>query len=108
MRIAVISLLLSGCTTTSDKLAVKQPFEVVHSQQPRSAVVDCLLNRLTSDDLLPTRQVGATATTVAFNGHGLAANPAIYNFVIRDAPMGSVIEVRRFAKSNLAAAETCF
>lgn len=108
MRIAVIAFALTGCTTTSDKLAVKQPFQVVHSQQPRSAVVDCLMNRLTSDDLLPTRQVGATATTVAFNGHGWAANPAIYNFVIRDAPTGSVIEVRRYAKSNLSVAETCF
>lgn len=103
-----LALVASACTTTTAHLAAKAPFEVVHSQKPREVVADCLLNRVTSDEIIPDRQVGPTETQLAFNGRGLARQPAIYQFVIRDEGSGSVIDVRRYAHSNLAAAETCF
>jgi hypothetical protein len=89
-------------------MAETAPFETVHSQKPRAAVADCLLDRVSSDELIPNRQVGASETTVAFNGRGLARKPAIYLFVIRDEASGSTVEVRRYAKATLTAAETCF
>jgi hypothetical protein len=97
-----------SCTTTTERLAAKEPFEVVHSKKARDIVADCLLNRVTSDEIVPSREVGPNATTLEFNGRGLARKPGIYNFVIRDEGSGSAIEVRRFASSSLAAAETCF
>lgn len=108
MKTAALALLLAGCTTTTAHLAAKEPFEVVHSHQARTVVADCLLNRITSDDLMPTREIGTGITILTFNGRGLARQPAIYNFVIRDEPTGSLIEVRRYAGSSVAVAETCF
>lgn len=109
MRIATLALLLlAGCTTTTQHLASSAPFEVVHSRLSRTAVADCLLNRLSSDEVIPTRDVAPSATTLSFNGLGMARHPAIYVFVIRDEQGGSSIEVHRYAKSTLAAAETCF
>lgn len=105
---ALAMLSATGCTTTTEHLAAKEPFEVVHSAKSRETVADCLLNRVTSEELLPGRQVEGATTTLNFNGRGIARKPAIYRFVIRDDGGGSVIEVRRYAKSTLAAAETCF
>jgi hypothetical protein len=106
--IAAIVLALSACSTTTEKLAAKAPFEVAHSQKSRETVADCLLNRVTSEDVLPSRHEENAVTTLSFNGRGMARKPAIYHFVIRDEGTGSAIEVRRYADSSLAAAETCF
>jgi hypothetical protein len=108
MRIAALALLLAGCTTTTDHLTSSPPFKVVHSQQARAAVADCLLNRLSSQEVVPTRESDGSSTTLSFNGLGLARRPAIYVFVIRDEQSGSLIDVHRFAGATLAAAETCF
>jgi hypothetical protein len=105
---ALALLAASACTTTTAHLAESAPFEVVHSQKPRVAVADCLLDRVTSDEVIPSRQVRPAETTLAFNGRGLARKPAVYLFVIRDAGAGSTIEVRRFTGASLAAAESCF
>lgn len=106
--LAALALATSACATTTTHLAAREPFEVVHSQKPRDAVAECLLNRVTSDELLPKRAVEGGTTTVSFNSHGMVMQPAIYQFVIRDEGSGSLIEVRRFAHSPLVAAETCF
>lgn len=102
-----LALLLCSCASTAE-LAAKRPFSVVHSAKNRDTIAECLLNRVTTDDLLPKKEVGAGFTTVSFDGRGLAARPSIYQFLIRDEGSGSVVEVRRFAHASLAAAETCF
>ena len=81
---------------------------VYHSAKPRAAIAECLLNRVGSDDMTPHRTDAEGTTTLGFTGRGLAMKPAIYQFSIRDDGAGSVIEARRFAKANLANAETCF
>ena len=109
MRVIVLALLLSGCSTTTARMAASPPFKVVHSRQDRAKIADCLLNRVTSEDVIATRTEAQSSTTLAFNGSmGMVRKPALYHFVIRDEPTGSEIEVRRYAGSNLSAAETCF
>lgn len=106
--VIAIALAISGCTTTTSHLAASPPLKTVHSAKSREAVTDCLLNRVASDDVLPSRQVGPSETTLAFNGRGMVRQPALYLFVIHDEGTGSAIDVRRYANSSLAAAETCF
>lgn len=108
MRIALAALLLAGCTTTTAQMIAAPPFNVVQSERSRDAVTNCLLDRITSNDLIPTRTAADGATTLSFNGRGWARKPAIYVFMVRDNGAGSTVEVRRYPGSSLAAAETCF
>lgn len=110
MKAALFTLLLglSACASTAE-MASEAPAKVYHSRQGRDAVAECLLNRVSSDELTPKKQVDGAETTVGFTGRGgLAAKPGIYLFTIRDEGSGSVTEARRFAHASLANAETCF
>lgn len=107
MRLFVLLFLLSSCASTTE-MAAAPPFATVHSAKARGAVAECLLNRLSSDELLPRKDARGATTTVSFASRGWAKQPAVYVFTIRDEDAGSSIEVHRLAHANLATAETCF
>jgi hypothetical protein len=102
------ALLLSACTTTIEGMANQPPASVYHSAKAREAIIDCLLNRVGSDELRPQRTEAEHATTLGFTGPGIARKPAMYLFTIRDEEKGAAVEVRRQAGMSLANAETCF
>lgn len=106
--VATAVVLLSACAGTMENMAAKPADGVYKSARGRTAVADCLLDRVSSDELVPQRQVSDHQTTIGFASRGIAMQPAIYLFVIRDNGAGSTIEARRFAKASLANAETCF
>lgn len=109
MRLLLPALLmLSACTTTMEGMADAPVDRLYHSAKARSVVAECLLNRVSSDELTPHRDIAEHVTTIGFTGHGMARKPAIYRFTISDDGAGSRIEVRRYSGMNLATAETCF
>lgn len=103
------AMMLAGCVS-SVQMVQQAPFSVVHSDKSRSAVADCLLDRVSSDGLRPERTEDAGVTTIGFTSADalIRPRPAIYLFTVRDADTGSTIEVRRLGKAPLATAETCF
>lgn len=110
MRIVVLALLMAGCTETAN-LDRSAPIGTFQSTKLRSAIAECLLNRLSGNAMRPEQNVGAHETTLRFTSTDQWTNPGLYLFTIRDAPSGSVVEARMphgFVKRGLPSAETCF
>jgi hypothetical protein len=83
----------------------RTPVAVEASTKSRDQVVDCLMNRLSSDWRFDVQR-DATQTTLAFKT--VAGNPA-WLFTIRDSETGSVVEMRRMhgMVAGLNNAKTC-
>jgi hypothetical protein len=111
MRLFLVAgtVLLGGRAGTAE-MSARAPDRIYHSANSRSAVAECLLNRVSESGLAPERTVGDGVTTVAFTSADalVRPKPAVYVFTIRDTATGSVIEMRRLGKAQLATAETCF
>lgn len=109
-HVLAAALLLAGCATTS-QMAQRPADRTYSSSRPRAAIAECLLDRVTSADLIPERTVGAGITTIGFSSGGALRHPGIFLFTIRDAGNGSTIEARMLhglLGYSLTTAETCF
>lgn len=108
--ISLSALVLAGCVTTAEEMPKYPPKRIYHSQKPRSAVADCILDRLSSPERQPVRQEGADRTVVAFVYPG-PKRDTFYHFTMVDGPGGTLVEARMLKglmKVALPAAETCF
>jgi len=112
MRLALFFVLplLVGCASVSD-LNDAAPVAVYHSPHGRSAVADCLLDRLGSSGVRPERQDSVNTSVLRFTSMDQWTSPGLYLFTIEDEGTGSLIEARMphgFVKRGLPIAQTCF